>query len=187
MKTLRTGFPLLAALWMSVTLSVSAPAATLEKLTNERLIDESSDIVRATVTYCNTIYRAPAIWTVCELAITESFKGIGSGKVFVYIPGGTASGFRQTIEGAPALERNTEYLFFLWQGKSGMRQIMGLSQGLMNIGRDAKGNLVVLRAKTDDRMVDAQGNEVSASDLRLGYSEMVRLIKSRASKAGMAQ
>lgn len=186
LTTLLTGVVLPFFLY-SALLSPAAKSATLEKLSNDRLIDESTEIVRATVNYCNFVYRAPAIWTVCELNVTERFKGPEAAKVIVYIPGGTASGLRQTIEGAPALTRGAEYLFFLWQGKSGNRQIMGLSQGLLTLQRDSNGNLTLSRAKTDDRMVDARGNTVVSEDLSVTYADMVRQIRSRVKAQGAAQ
>ena len=172
---------LFLSLFLSAVLGVpSSPAATLEQLSNERLIDESTEIVRGTVVYCNQIYRQPVIWTVCEINVRERFKGAAAAKVQVAIPGGTAAGLRQSFEGTPTLARNAEYLFFLWQGKSGLKQIMGLSQGLLNIATDAKGNLILTRAKTDDRMVDAAGNSIGDTGVNVRLSDFKAKILSRA-------
>ena len=172
---------LFLSLFLSAVLGVIlSPAATLEQLSNERLIDESTEIVRGTVVYCNQIYRQPVIWTVCEINVRERFKGAAAAKVQVAIPGGTAAGLRQSFEGTPTLARNAEYLFFLWQGKSGLKQIMGLSQGLLNIATDAKGNLILTRAKTENRMVDAAGNFIGDTGVNVSLSDFKAKILSRA-------
>ncbi len=161
---------------------VVSPAATLEQLSEARLIDESTEIVRGTVVYCNQTYRAPMIWTVCEVNVTETLKGTGAAKVQVAIPGGTASGFKQSFEGAPTLTRGSEYLFFLWQGKSGMKQIMGLSQGLLNVVRDDKGNLIIVRGKTSEQMVNSAGRPVEDEGVHMALETMRRSIATRSGR-----
>lgn len=155
-------------------------AATLEQLSMNRLIDESTEIVRGTVVYCNYLYRAPMIWTVCEVNVTDRFKGASGAKVQVAIPGGVASGFRQTFEGSPTLDRNGEYLFFLWQGKSGLKQIMGLSQGLLTLTKDDKGSLVAARAATEERMIGAAGQTIQDSGWSGRLADLSSRIQSRA-------
>lgn len=167
---------------------VCASAATLEQLSTERMIDESTEIVRGTVSYCNYVYRAPMIWTVCEVNVTERFKGAESTgaaatKVQVAIPGGVASGYRQTFEGTPVLARNSEYLFFLWQGKSGLKQIMGLSQGLLSIVKDQKGNALAVRPASAERMVNATGEPVQD----LGWTSSIPDIASRIQSRSMGR
>jgi hypothetical protein len=170
---------LLASATLGLSSNCIATAATLEQLSEARLIDESTEILRGTVIYCNQLYRQPVIWTVCEVAVTERFKGQQAAQVQVAIPGGTSSGFRQSFEGTPTLTRNTEYLFFLWQGKSGLKQIMGLSQGILNIAKDSNGNLIVSRAKADDNMVSPEGKPVSDTAISLRLSDLRSRISSR--------
>jgi hypothetical protein len=184
MHTQRMRSPLLSALaqWVGVmALVFPAPtptcAATLEKLSNDRLISESTEILRGTVLYCTNEYRPPVIYTICEVNVTERLKGPAAARVQVAIPGGTAAGFRQTIEGAPTLQRGGEYLLFLWQGKSGLKQIMGLSQGLMNVVKDAQGNLIVVRAKSEERMVDSLGKPVEDSTLTMAYQDIAKMVR----------
>lgn len=153
---------------------LSSRAATLEKLSTDRLIAESTEIVRGRVTYCVANYRPPVIWTMCEVAVSERYKGAPAARVMVAVPGGTALnlGIRQAYAGAPTLERDKDYLFFLWQGKTGLKQIMGLSQGLLSIVKDEKGNLIAYRAKTEERMLDATGHEITDTDFRMRLTEM---------------
>lgn len=153
--------------------------ATLEQLSEQRLIDESTEIVRGTVLFCNQTYRQPVIWTICDVAVTERFKGPAGSRVQVAIPGGTAGGFRQSFEGAPNLVRNGEYLFFLWQGKSGLKQIMGLSQGLLNVARDERGNLILVRGKSTEQMVDAAGRQVEDAGVNVTLESLRKRIVER--------
>jgi hypothetical protein len=157
--------------------------ATLEQLSEQRLIEESTEIVRGTVLFCQQTYRQPVIWTICDVTVTERFKGGAGNRVQVAIPGGTAGGFRQNFEGTPNLERNGEYLFFLWQGKSGLKQIMGLSQGLLNVVRDERGSLVLVRGKIEEQMVDAAGRAVEDGGLKMPLEQMRREIAGRTGKS----
>ncbi len=164
---------ILAAILAACALSVSGgKAATLERLSTERLIAESTEIVRGKVLYCTSTYRPPVVFTLCEVQVTERLKGAPSARVSVAIPGGVSSGIRQSYAGAPTLQRDQEYLFFLWQGKSGLKQIMGLCQGLLNIVKDEKGNLVAFRGKTEERMLDSTGQEVQDRGLSMHLNEM---------------
>jgi hypothetical protein len=179
MPRLSTTFTLCLALLLSVAQQVSS-AATLEQLSEARLINESTEIVRGTVVYCNNTYRPPVIWTVCEVNVSETLKGQPSAKIQVAIPGGTSGGYRQSFEGAPTLTRNSQYLFFLWQGKSGLKQIMGLSQGLLNVVRDDNGNLTIVRGKSSEQMVNASGQPVEDTGVNMPLDAMRRAIYSRA-------
>ncbi len=168
---------LLAGLATLAGFAVVTQAATLERLAPERMIEVSTEIVRGRVLYCTSTYRPPVIWTQCEIAVSERFKGAAASRVMVSVPGGVSSGIRQSYAGAPTLERDREYLLFLWQGKNGLKQIVGLCQGLLAISKDANGNLVAFRGKTEERMLDAAGREVTDSGLTMRLNEMRTKIK----------
>ena len=154
-------------------------ATILEKLSTERLIDESTEIVRGTVNYCSPIYKAPVIYTVCEIAVSERFKGLEAARVMVMVPGGTALGLRQNYAAAPILERGKEHVFFIWQGKSGNKQLMGLCQGLMNLAKDSRGNVLVLRSKVDERMVNAKGEAVEDHGFHMALNQLRETVQAR--------
>jgi hypothetical protein len=163
----------LAAICASAVLcAFPAAAATLERLEPAKMMELSTEIVRGKVLYCTASYRPPVVWTNCEVEVLERLKGQGGARVMVSVPGGTSSGIRQTYSGAPVLERGADYLLFLWQGKSSLKQIVGLSQGLLTIVKDEKGNLVAFRNKIEERMVDARGVEVEDKALRIRLTEM---------------
>jgi hypothetical protein len=178
MSRQRATTPVWMLLMSSLALGVSF-GATLEQLSEQRLIEESTEIVRGTVLFCQQTYRQPIIWTICDVAVTERFKGGAGSRLQVAIPGGTTGGFRQSFEGAPSLVRSSEYLFFLWQGKSGLKQIMGLSQGLLNVVRDEQGNLILVRGKSSEQMVDGAGRVVQDAGVTMPLEQMRRRIVER--------
>jgi hypothetical protein len=96
--------------------------------------------------------------------------------VEVSVPGGTLNGLRQTVPGAPVLENGAEYLLFLWTSRSGITQIMGLSQGLLDIKVDASGNLVAYRAAANAQMVDAQGRPVKDTGFTVSLDALSALV-----------
>lgn len=175
-------FPRLTALWMLTALV--GGAATLEQLSEGRLIGESTEIVRGRVNFCQQTYRRPMIWTTCEVTVTERLKGPAGATVTVAVPGGTAAGLRQSYEGAPVLVRGTEYLFFLWEGKSGLKQLMGLGQGLFDVTRDSAGNLIAVRGKSSAEMRDARGNVVEDTGMSLSLGTLRQRVQGRLARGG---
>jgi hypothetical protein len=152
------------------------PAATLEKLSLDDMVAKSTDIVRGRVISSAAGFRAPAsragiIYTTYSIEIAERWKGTGASRMSVAVPGGTAQGMQQTFPGAPGLTPNTEYVFFLWTSRSGLTQIIGLSQGLMNLKADTDGKITVSRGASAEPMVDGQGNPVRDQSFGMTLTE----------------
>ncbi len=76
------------------------------------------------------------------------------------VPGGTMNGMRQMAIGSPELATGSEYVVFLWTGKSGLTQIIGLSQGLLLASEDASGKIRLTRPAAEDPMLDKNGKAV---------------------------
>jgi len=162
---------------------VSLHAATLEYLSLDDMAKKSTAIVRGQVQSCAGEFRGSVIFTHCKVAVTEQWKGASQPVVDVATPGGTVKGMAQDFSGSPKLVQGAEYVLFLWTGKSGMTQVIGLSQGVFDLKPDPKGQVkgqaVALRAATTERMLDAAGNVISDSPLEM----RVRDLKSRVVKA----
>ena len=88
------------------------------------------------------------------------------------VPGGVAGGLRQMVPGAPVLQRNKEYVLFLWTGRSGITQLMGLSQGLFSVTQSAGGQIEIVQTRATERMLDASGRAVQSSVLTLPLVEL---------------
>jgi hypothetical protein len=155
-----------------------APGATLEKLSLDEMIEKSSIIVRARAGESRSVRRGPVIYTLTSLEVLDRWKGSDHKSLEVAIPGGFYADLRQEFSGAPALKRGSEYVFFLWTGKSGAHHIIGLSQGLFTLARDNKGNLIVHRAASDEIVIDPKtGRSIQDLALTLDLSELKRRVE----------
>lgn len=108
-------------------------STTLEKLALDDMVLKSTEIVRGRVATVSAAKRGALIVTQVKVTVTERWKGPEAATVELFLHGGTFQGLRQTFAGTPELRPGAEYVFFLWAGKSGQRQIIGLSQGVMDI------------------------------------------------------
>jgi hypothetical protein len=70
-----------------------------------------------------------------------------------------------------------EYVLFLWTGRSGLTQVIGLSQGLFSVipdpsNRALPANSTVVRAAATETMVDANGNVAADQAVRLLWGDL---------------
>lgn len=152
-------------------------SATLEKLSVEEMAQKSTLIVRGRVTGCAGELKQSVIYTSCTVAVSERWKGQSGAQVRFVIPGGRASGLVQTFTGTPKMNDGGEYVLFLWAGRSGVNQVIGMSQGVFDLQKDAKGQLVVTRSATSERMVDKTGAEVQDEPIRAGVVELRQRVR----------
>src|SRR5580700_5775258 len=118
-----------------------ARATTLRQLSLEDMIQQSTGIVRAQVTGSTGVLRGQNIYTYYHLHVLEAAKGGTSRDVDVAVPGGTVNGMRQVTVGAPELTTGHQYVVFLWTSRSGLTQIIGLSQGLFLARSEGPGKI----------------------------------------------
>ena len=128
--------------------------ATLERLSLADMIAKSTAIVRAKVVGSYAALSGPVIYTHYQLQVSERYKGTAQSTVDLSIPGGVANGIRQVWDGAPLLDSGAEYVIFLWTGKSGLTQVMGLTQGLFSVAQGGSKDPAVTRAASHDTMLD---------------------------------
>jgi hypothetical protein len=149
---------------VAVAAVVAAQATTLQRLSLDDMIRQSTSVVRAKVTGSYTTLRGQDIWTFYQLQVLETLKPgapAAGGSVDVGVPGGTMKGVRQAVAGAPALTPGTEYVVFLWTSRSGLTQVIGLSQGLFLVTHDDAGNSVLTRPAAAATMLDQNGIPVA--------------------------
>lgn len=162
-------------------------AATLERLSLDDMVAKSTEIVRGRVSASSASFRrAPSrsgvLYTHYSIDVAERWKGSSGSRIDVAVPGGLAQGIRQTFPGAPGLAPNTEYVFFLWTSASGLTQIIGLSQGLMNLVPDSSGKLTVTRTASSEPMVDRAGAPV----MDRGFSMTLTEFRTTMSRYGLS-
>ncbi len=159
--------------------SVGIPAAAtiLQQLTLDEMARKSTSIVRARVTGSDAVLRGRDVFTVYKFETLETLKS-GPATREVAVPGGVAGGMRQGVAGAPTLRTGREYVLFLWTGRSGPTQLMGMSQGLFTVERSATGGVLASRAATGEQMLDAAGHAVRDEALAVPLAELKAKVSS---------
>lgn len=145
-------------------------ATTLQKLTLNDLITQSTAIVRVKVTSGSASLRGRDIYTTYQLQVLETLKG--AAQTSVAVPGGVSGGLRQMVAGAPTLTAGGQYVIFLWTNRSGLTQVIGLSQGLFSVMQDSAGNQVLVRPAATGQMVDKSGNLITDQAVTISLSDL---------------
>jgi hypothetical protein len=146
--------------------------ATLERLSMADMISKSTAIVRATVAGSSVARTGPVIYTHYQLQVTERYKGPAQSTVDLALPGGVAGGIQQLFPGVPQLHAGEQYVFFLYTGRSGLTQVIGLTQGLFAVTGDGK-DPALLREASHDTMLDhATGRQVQDETLTMTLSAL---------------
>jgi len=175
---MRISFHLLA----SVALLAVASATTLLKMSMNDLIAQSTHIVRARITGSRTAAMGQDIYTYYQLQVSETLKQGATLPAEVAVPGGVYGNRRQVAVGSPVLVQDQEYVLFLWTSRSGMTQVIGLSQGMFTLKQDASGETVLNRPAIADPMLDRFGKTVADQAVTMKWSDLRTLIVKTAAK-----
>ncbi len=159
---------------------VPAEATTLQQLSLSEMSQKATAIVRAKVTGSVEVLRGTDVFTVYRLETLETVKAPnGIVPTDVAVPGGIAGGLRQVVAGAPLLRSGQEYVLFLWTSRSGLTQLMGMSQGLFTVERTTSGDMIAARVAAGEQILDSAGRAVPDETLSLPWAEL----KSKVMKA----
>ncbi len=150
---------------------IPAGATILQQLTLDDMVRKSTSIVQARVTGSSEVVRNGDVFTIYKFETLEVLKS-GSATREVAVPGGVAGGMRQVVAGAPTLRAGEEYILFLWTGRSGLTQLMGMSQGLFSVERTTAGGAQASRAAAGEQMLDASGRAVRDEALSMPLTEL---------------
>jgi hypothetical protein len=151
---------------------VSAHASTLLQLSLDDMIRKSTVVVRGTVQRNQSAVHGSVIYTHYQVRVSEVWKGSAAGPLDIVVPGGVLNGLRETYSGAPSLINGHQYVLFLWTSKTGMTQVIGLSQGLFDVVPNASGELMATRTPASERMLDNTGNDVKDGNLQMRVTDM---------------
>jgi hypothetical protein len=179
---MRISFHLLA----SVALLAVASATTLLKMSMNDLIAQSTHIVRARITGSRSAAMGQDIYTYYQLQVSETLKRGAILPAEVAVPGGVYGNLRQIGVGSPVLVQGQEYVLFLWTSRSGMTQVIGLSQGMFNLRQDASGETVLNRPAITDQMLDKSGKAVTDTAVTMKWSDLRSLIVRTLQKSSAA-
>jgi len=150
-----------------------AEATTLQQLSLGEMAQKATAIVRAKVTGSIEVLRGTDVFTVYQLETLETLKAPNGIKpADVAVPGGVAGGLRQVVAGAPVLRAGQEYVLFLWTSRSGLTQLMGMSQGLFSVERTMAGDVIATRAAAGEQILDGAGRAVRDEALSMPWAEL---------------
>lgn len=150
---------------------IPAEATILQQLTLDEMVQKSTSIVRARVTASSEVARGGDVFTLYRFETLEVLKS-GPAVQEVAVPGGVAGGMRQVVEGAPTLRAGREYILFLWTSRSGLTQLMGMSQGVFSVERTTAGDRQASRVAAGEQMLDAAGHSVRDETLSIPLTEL---------------
>lgn len=145
--------------------------ATLQRLSLNDMIGQSTAIERAKVVSSFASSEGPVIYTHYKLQVSEQLKGQAISEILV--PGGVANNIRQFFAGAPQFQPGDEFVFFLWTSKAGLTQIIGLTQGLFAVTPGGAADPSVTRAASTELMLDTTtGHPVKNKTLVMKMSDL---------------
>jgi hypothetical protein len=148
-------------------------ASTLLQLTLDDMIGKSTMIVRGKVQQQTCAeFHGHLIWTHYSVQVSETLKGSPVHQLDIVVPGGSSKGVQQTYSGVPTFSNSQDYVMFLWTSKSGLTQVIGLSQGLFAVVPDSAGNSMVIRAAASEHMLNMSGQHVTDSDIQMSLSDL---------------
>jgi len=176
--------------WLIVAFLAAWPtaAATLERLTTDELISRSTTIVRARVTSSHTAQHGPLVYTHFSIQVIECLKGQTPTPAEVVLPGGSFGALRQTFAGVPKLDPDTEYLLFLWKSPNGLNHIIGLTQGVFSVTKQADGELAAWRPAASESMLEARtGRLVPDRPVTIRLSELRRRVAALGPRGGVTE
>jgi hypothetical protein len=154
------------------------PGSTLQQLSLNDMIQLSTAIVHGKAQQTTSSYSGSIIYTHYKIQVSETLKGPAATQMDIAVPGGAANRFQQIFAGTPVLAPGQDYVFFLWTSKSGLTQIIGLSQGLFVVSANSAGQLMVTRGPSSELMVNAAGKPVSDSAMQMLLSDLRSQIQS---------
>jgi hypothetical protein len=149
-------------------------AATLERLSIDDMSQKSTVIIRGRINSCTGEQKGSGIFTRCRVSVTERWKGTAAAQIDFFVPGGTARGFTQVFTGTPNLASGSEYVLFLWAGRSGGLQVIGLSQGVFDVKSEGT---TVKREPTTERMLNAAGQPIKDEGVEMSVAALKQRVQ----------
>jgi hypothetical protein len=159
-------------IWVGGCLAVSGVArgATLRQMSMDQMSQSATAIVRARVASSSASLEGSTIYTHYKLEVGETWKGSPPSEVM--LPGGVASGYRQSFPGVPQLQIGSEYVLFLWTSSAGITHVIGLSQGIFNLNGQKDGSVQATRPLIGEAMLDSAGHTVPDQAIRMDLGSL---------------
>jgi hypothetical protein len=155
----------------SLLLAAVLGATTLQKLSLDDMIQLSTSVLRVHVTGVRTAKVGQDIYTYYSFQVNETLKAGPSAIAEVAVPGGVFGPISQIGVGSPELAVGGDYVIFLWTSKSGLTQVIGLSQGLLAVS-SSTADPTLTRAAATSLVIDKNGNPVTDIGLTMRLSDL---------------
>src|SRR5713226_4778804 len=160
-----------------------APAATLERLSLEEMTARSTAIVRARAVSNSVVQVGSNIYTKTRFEVLERWRGPEGDMVDVMEPGGTlwspAGQITQSFPGVPRFTPGQEMVLFLWTGRSGRTQVIGLTQGAFEVARNAAtGEMEAMRNPSGELMLEPGSGKPEDHLLSISLRRLERHVRS---------
>jgi len=146
--------------------------STLLQLSLNDMIRKSTSIVHGTAHRTYSAFHGSMIYSHYQIQVSETLKGSSVSQIDLFVPGGVAGGLQQSYAGSPTLVEGQDYVIFLWASKTGVTQIIGLSQGLFAVTANSTGQPIIVRAAASETMLNASGQVVMDSDIKMLLSDL---------------
>jgi len=160
---------------------------TMQQLSMDDLAVKSTAIVRGRIIDSYSVVSGETVYTHYHVAVADTWKGAIGLTVDVALPGGTASGIRQTYPGVPQLSIGRDYVLYLWTSPStGITMPTGFSQGIFSVTGDASGGQMISRSASNELMLDATGHRVQDQPISMRLTEMKSHVVVSLSPSGKA-
>lgn len=157
---------------VSLALAGALSATTLQQLTLDDMIQQSTAVVHARITSSQSAYRGSDIYTFFQIQVLETWKTSGQTPTEVAVPGGVVKGIRQSVAGAPELKVGQDYVLFLWTSRSGLTQVIGLSQGIFKLSEESSGSAVAQRSPASELMLSKSGLPVEDAPVSMRLADL---------------
>jgi len=164
-------------------LATTLTGTTLEKLSFDEMVAKSTQIVRGRIALSNVRQHGAIFYSHYTVQVSEQYKGPTARIIDVVLPGGTIGRNQQTISGVPTFPAGSELVLFLWTSKSGLTHIIGLSQGVFQVSKDASGQTVFSREAIHEGLIDGRtGRTATDGGMRLTATEFSSRVRQGVTK-----
>ncbi len=164
-------------------LAASLSGTTLEKLSFEEMVAKSTSIVRGRIALSSVKKHGAIFYSHYTVQVAEQFKGPSAKVIDVVLPGGTIGRSQQTFSGVPTIAADSELVLFLWTSKSGLTHIIGMTQGMFQVTKDATGATIFSRDAIREGLIDARtGRAANDGGIRMTSTEFATRVRQGAGR-----
>lgn len=150
--------------------AVTADATSLKRLSFSDMVDEANIVVVGQATSARTVVTAEGVVTITSFKVADSIVGGQSGQIDIVTPGGSfkPGKFRvsESTADTPFFAVGKDMLLFLDPAVGGDFQIVGFSQGAINVIQSAGEKMVRLPEADRDESLSSARTRIRAEKAR---------------------